>query len=329
VTEAAPVRDVDVTVIVTVVESPASLVLLYEEFSKPLAASGRSFEFIFAAHPLFRPLTDALAPLVAKGAPIRVIDVGQSVGETVLLRLAAGSARGRAVVTLPAYRQVEAKTLPALLAQLDGGADVAVAWRSPRIDSFVNRAQNRILHWTLGTLVRDRIHDVACGVRAIRPEVLAELPLYGDFARFLPLLALRDGWRVDEVASAVHPDAMKGRLYGPGVYLRRLIDVLGLLFLLRFTEKPLRFFGLVGTFLAAPGGVILFVVFLQRLGGQGAADRPVVLLGVLLLVLGVQLIALGLIGEMIVHLTASRRRGYRLRGQKSGPQRTGAESGSG
>ncbi len=318
------VRDVDVTVIVPVVEKPTSLVELYEEFSKPLATSGRTFEFIFAAHPFFRPLTNALTPLIAKGAPIRVIDVGQSVGETALLRLAASRARGRAIVTLPAYRQVEANTLPELLARLDDGADVAVAWRSPRIDSFVNRAQNRILHLTLGPLVRDRIHDVACGARAIRPEVLAELPLYGDFARFLPLLALRDGWRVDEVASAVHPQAMKGRVYGPGVYLRRLIDVLGLLFLLRFTEKPLRFFGLVGSFLASPGAVILLVVFLQRLGGQGASDRPVVLLGVLLLVLGVQLIALGLIGEMIVHLTASRRRGYRLREAKKGPERIGS-----
>ena len=102
------------------------------------------------------------------------------------------------------------------------------------------------------------------------------------------------------------------RLYSPGIYLRRLLDVLGLFFLLRFTEKPLRFFGLLGSALSVAGGAILLVVLVQRLGGQSLADRPLLLLGVLLAVLGVQAIALGLIGEIIVHLHATRRPSYRV-----------------
>ena len=146
----------------------------------------------------------------------------------------------------------------------------------------------------------------------MRRELLDEIPLYGDFFRFLPLLALRAGFRVEEVAIQQHERDAPTRVYNPGIYLRRLLDVFGLFFLLRFTEKPLRFFGLLGSFLFGIGLVILVVVLVQRLGGQGIADRPLLLLGVLLVVLGMQAIALGLVGEIIVHLHAPHRRVYRV-----------------
>jgi hypothetical protein len=114
---------------------------------------------------------------------------------------------------------------------------------------------------------------------------------------------------------------MRSRVYSPGVYLRRLIDVVGLLFLLKFTEKPLRFFGLIGSLLSGVGAVLLAVLFVQRLAGESLANRPLLLLAVLLMVLGIQSVALGLIGEMIVHLTASQRRRYRLRTAPSRPAR--------
>jgi hypothetical protein len=145
----------------------------------------------------------------------------------------------------------------------------------------------------------------------MRTEVLRDLPLYGDFFRYLPLLALHEGYRVDEIDAAQHAGSSAARIYGPGVYLRRLIDVLGLFFLLRFTDKPLRFFGLIGSALSVLGSVTLAVVIAQRFQGRALADRPMFLLGVLILVLGVQSISLGLIGEIIVH-HASRRGTYRL-----------------
>jgi hypothetical protein len=311
----------DVTVIVPVVERPVPLVALYREFSEPLKQAGRTYEFIFAAYPWYRHLTDALGELSAQGEPVRLIEVMQSVGETALIKLAAYSARGAVLVTLPAYLQTEASALPALLARVEAGADLAVVWRWPRRDSIINRLQNRMLHLLVGGITGGRLHDVACGVRAMRSEVVQEVPLYGEFARFLPLLAQREGFDVEEVQSPVHPAAMRGRVYGPGVYLRRLIDVVGLLFLLKFTEKPLRFFGLIGSLLSGLGALLLAVLFIQRLTGQPLADRPILLLAVLLMVLGIQAVALGLIGEMIVHLTASQRRRYRVRSAPRRPAR--------
>ncbi len=311
----------EVSVVVPVVERPASLVALYREFSAPLREAGRAFEFVFIAYPWFRSLTDELRELVQAGEPVRVVEVSRAVGETALLKIAAAQATGRILVTLPAYLQTEPAALPALLARVDAGADLAVAWRWPRRDAWINRLQNRLLHMFVKPLSGGRIHDVACGVRAMRTDVMNEMPLYGEFSRFLPLIALREGFAVEEVTCAVHPAAMTSRVYGPGVYLRRLVDVLGLIFLLKFTDKPLRFFGLVGLLLAVVGSVVLAVVFVQRVAGQGLADRPILLLGVLFVVLGVQSVALGLIGEMIVHLTASQRQRYRLRADPRRPSR--------
>lgn len=315
---------VELSVVVPITERPVDLVALYEEFACPLKERDRAYEFVFASYPWARYATDALAPLIRRGEPIRLLEVSHGAGETTLLKAAAGNCRAPILLTVPSYYQVEAGVLPALAERVEAGGDLAVARRSPRADSAVNRFQSAVLHLLLGRVLGNRLHDVACGVRAMRREVPSEVTLHGDFGRFLPLLALLEGFQVEEVNAPVHPRAMRGRIRGPGTYLRRLVDVLGLLFLLKFTEKPLRFFGLVGSVLGGIGALVLLVVLIQRLGGQGVADRPVLLLGVLLITLGIQAIALGLIGEMIVHLTASQRRRYRLRAPETRPGRTEA-----
>lgn len=309
----------DVSVVIPVTERPEPLDGLYAEFAVPLEQAGYTFEFIFCIQQWQLSMALPLRALAAAGAPVRILEFGQGVSETAMLKVGARNARGPIVVTMPAYRQTVADALPPLVRRVEEGAELVVARRWPRRDSLVNRFQSRVLHMALGKLAGGRLHDVACGVRAMRPQVLEETRVYGDFARFFPLVALRDGFLVDEVPVPVHPSATRPRVYGPGTYLRRAIDVLGLTFLLRFTDKPLRFFGLVGAVLGIVGGVILLGLFIERqFFDRGLADRPILLLGVLLLVLGVQAIALGLVGEMIVHLHAMRRPLYRLRERNGG-----------
>ena len=218
-------------------------------------------------------------------------------------------------MTLPAYFQVRAEGIGPLLDAVRDGADMAVANRSPRVDSWLNRLQSRAFHSLLGGLAERRFHDIACGVRVIRRPVAEALPIYGDLHRFIPVLALRDGYRVDEVAVPQHPANVRTRVYGPGVYLRRLLDIAAFFFLAKFTEKPLRFFGLVGSVFFGLGAVAALVLLIERIGGQGIANRPLLLLAVLLLALGVQLMGLGLVGEIIVHLRSPHRRAYRVREQ--------------
>lgn len=311
-----------VSVIVLVNERTESLVDLYEEYSAPLRSAGLEHEFIFVAQPWFSQLLKPVRARAEDGAPIRVVELAQPSAEATLVKVGASMARGAILVTLPSYRRVDASALPSLVEQVDAGADLALARRWPRRDSWVNRIQNRLFHALVVRLSGDRLHDVGCGVRAMRRELLDQITVYGDFYRFLPLFALREGYRVAEFACPQHPKDQRRRIYAPGVYLRRLIDLLGLYFLLRFTDKPLRFFGLIGSTLCLAGGGILLLLLAQRFTGQGIADRPLLLLGVVFLVLGTQAVALGLMGEIIVHLHASSRRGYRLRPSEVSAERS-------
>lgn len=317
----------DVTLIMTVVERPEALGALYGEYARALREAGYTFEVIITAEPFYRSLLEPLEAAAREGEPVRIVGPARTVGETALLRLGIQKSRGRIIVTVPAYRQVTPEAATQLIAAVKNGADLAVAWRWPRRDAWINRFQNRVLHLVTGRLANNRLHDVACGLRAARGDALREIPLYGDFARFLPLIALHRGYRVVEVPVAQHANDLRGRVYRPGVYLRRLVDLLGLFFLLRFTEKPLRFFGLIGSLLALPGIAITATLGIVRLAGRPIGHRPLLLLGVLLITLGIQSIALGLIGEMIVHFSINGRRTYRLLGAQSigGPMAVGTE----
>ena len=302
-----------ISVLVPVSERPSALDELYREFSAPLREEGVPFEFLFMVESFNIHLTERLKALQADGEPIRVAHMHQSVGETGLLRAGVELATHDIVLTLPAYPRIEASEILKVIRPVQQD-DVAmcVARRWPRRDSWLNRLQNKVFHLLVRPVGAGRVRDVACGVRAVRKDVLRTLPLYGDFHRFLPLLALREGHVLEEVNTVQHPRDRQPRIYSPGIYLRRLLDVLGLYFLLRFTDKPLRFFGLLGSSSALVGGAILVAVLIDRIQGQSIADRPMLLLGTLLVVLGVQAIALGLVGEIIVHVNAPQRSAYRL-----------------
>jgi hypothetical protein len=302
-----------VSVIVPVTERPDDLAYLYRTYSAEFVAAGRPYEFVFAVEPWARSLAASLDPLVKSGEPIKIVELGQTVGESALLEASASVCAHPLLVTLPAYLRVLPGALEELVSRVEGGVDMASAVRISLGGSAVNRLQNRLLHGLLRRMGGGDFRDVASGVRAMRRETLEGLPVYGDLFRFLPVLARREGFTVLEHEVAQHPEDRRARVYAPGVYLRRLIDLLGLFFIIRFTHKPLRFFGLVGSFFAVGGGAILALLLVQRMNGRGIADRPLLLLGTLLLVLGVQAIAMGLIGEIIVHLNASHRRTYRLR----------------
>jgi glycosyltransferase involved in cell wall biosynthesis len=301
-----------ISVIVPVVERADDLLAVYRAFARELEGRSAEFEFLFVFDGRFAPSPDIIA-LTREKESVRVLRFAREFGETAALRLGIEKSRGDVVVTLPAYFQVQPQGISLLLDELSAGADMAVANRSPRVDSWLNRAQSKVFHRIMGGVAQQEFHDIACGVRAMRRSVAEALPLYGDLHRFIPALALREGYQVKEVPVPQDPRDARTRLYRPGVYFRRLLDIAAFFFLAKFTERPLRFFGSVGSVFMASGAGLSLVLLIQRVEGQGIANRPALLLAVLLLALGVQLIGLGLVGEIIVHLRAPHRRAYRVR----------------
>ena len=223
------------------------------------------------------------------------------------MRLAAAfrHAAGDGIVLLPGYLQTEPSDVEKLIAELRGGSDYVASWRVDRVDSDTeqrrSRAFNLLTRWISGA----GVHDVNCGLRAMRREVLSELPLYGDLHLFLPILAARRGLRVTEV-QVRHLEERNEDVGNPvGVYLRRGLDLLTMFFLLRFTEKPFRFFGGLGTGLVAAGGLANAVLAIQRIVfEQPLANRPMLVLATLMVVLGIQMFSLGLLGELIIFVNA-------------------------
>lgn len=303
---------VTVSVLVPVWQEPEPLVELYEEYAKPLRDRGYTFEFIFICEPGFEAEIAQLRKHGGGGEAIRILQVSQLIDESSLYHAAGGFARGKVVVTLPAYRRIEAAHVPRMIDRVIEGVDLVVARRWPRRDSWINRLQNRILHRLLHWTVGGNLKDVACGVRAMRREVLLNTPVYGDSFRFFSLLADRAGFHMEEMDAPQHARDRRTRIYRPTIYLGRIVDLLGIFVILRFTSRPLRFFGPIGAIMMLAGVGALGLTLVRGLGPIGSISRVMLLTGLFLLVLGIQALAIGLVGEMMVFLNAPTRLRYRI-----------------
>lgn len=301
-----------VSVLVPVWQSPEPLAPLYHEYAGPIRARGWRFEFLFIAEPGYADEIAALLRLVEEGEPIRVFQVAQQLDESSLYQAGAAYARGSILVTLPGYRRIEAEHLPRLIEQVIRGSDLVVARRWPRRDAWINRLQNRALHRLISVTVGGNFRDVACGVRAMRREVLLNTPVYGDSFRFFSLLAKQAGFQVEEMSAPQHQADRRARVYRPTLYFRRLLDLLGIYVITRFTSRPLRFFGALGATLIIIGVVILLLSLTPGLSDISSTARVGLLAGLFLLVLGIQTVAIGLIGEIIVFLQAPTQSRYRI-----------------
>lgn len=301
-----------VSVVVPILGHVERLPDFYRECASALHAAGHTFEFLFIVPASRGALAAELELLRNAGEPVRVLRIAQPTGAGMLMRVGTAEAAYGVILLLPPQRRVSAESLPLLLAALTPVTDAVFATRQGREEYLFNRVQRRLYNRLARYATRGRFDDLGCGVGAIRREALRETPVYGEFLRFLPLLLQREGFTVATAGVQRHPDDGRIRLHRPGSYLQAGVDLFGFYFLARFTERPLRFFGLVGLTSMAAGIVILLILLVQRLQGQGIANRPALLLGTLLLALGIQAVAVGLVAEIIVHLSAPTRRPYRL-----------------
>lgn len=304
--------NVELTILIPVSERLDDVKALYEEYKAAISGIVASYEFIYVLDGSFPDASAKLVALQESGEPIGIIQLAKYFGEATALTAGFDAASGSSVLTLPAYFQIESSHIPRLLESLKS-SDVVVAVRLGQGESKGRKIQRRVFNWLVSRLTGMTFRDLGCGARALGRHVFEEVRSYGDQHRFLPLLALRSGFRVSEVEVAQSRRDAGPKYYNPGVYVRRALDVLTVFFLIKFTQKPLRFFGLVGSVIAAVGGLVTLFVVIQRILGYAAlADRPALLLGSLFIVLGIQLFAIGLIGELIIFTRSKRIKEYRI-----------------
>ena len=300
--------------------------LLITEYDAALASTGRTYEIIVVLDGRRSELLELLQNIAASVSGLQVIELARQFGESAALAAGFDAARADKIMTLPAYYQIDPTEIPSLLDAWEEDDDMLIAVR-PRSGASFDKIRRRAFHTLFRMTSGMAFRDLGCGVRLFQGAVAAEIPLYGDQHRFFPALARRRGFRVRELELLQSSkDMFRGR-YRLREYLHRLLDILTVFFLVRFTKKPLRFFGTIGFLAAGFGAIVTLILVIQRLFfDMGLADRPALLLGSLLIVLGVQTFALGLIGELIIFTHGSQMKEYSIRSVIQNPASDEPES---
>lgn len=304
----------ELSVIIPVTERAESLLQMHDQYRAALdAAAFEKVEFIYVVAPYYGAIIEKLLERKQSGEPIAIIELTRNFGEATAIKLGVQQANYDTILTLPPYEQVSPEHLPMIVDALEDN-DVVVVKRWPRVDSTIKRMQSKLLNAILTTFSQAPFGDVGCGIRVCRKTIFDEITLYGDFHRFLPMLAYEQGFvvRILEVPQS-KADATR-LVYSPRTYLGRLLDVITIIFLTKFNKRPLRFFGAIGSVFLLLGAIGLGYLGIQRIFFDMAiGDRPALVLFVLFAVLGIQLIAIGLVGETLIFTHAEDIKEYRIR----------------
>ncbi|MBK8977551.1 MAG: FemAB family PEP-CTERM system-associated protein [Planctomycetes bacterium] len=302
-----------VSVIIPISNPSCDVETLVRGYSEPLGEAGYAFELVFVLDGVHGGVLQRLQEL--NDPHVKIVRLqGDGLGESIALSAGAARARGGFIVQVPQYLQIHPEEIVKVVRALETGADFVATWRHPRVDPWLNRVQSRLFNLVLRAVMGVHFHDLNSSVRGMRRNVLDEVNVYGEMFRFLPVLAQRQGFHVVEV-KVRHREEQGTRFafYGIGVYVRRVLDILAISFLTRFTQKPLRFFGILGVLSILLGIAISVDPIVQKIvENESLKDRPIFVLGAILVAFGVQLIGFGLVGEIIIFTQAGQMRDYKI-----------------
>lgn len=298
-----PVPDAPLTglisVVVPVYNEHESVRPLTQELLGTLRGLGRPFEILFVDDGSVDGTADRLDELVAEVPEVGVVSLRRNFGKAVALMSGFREARGEVIVTIDGDLQDDPTEIPALLAELDAGADLVSGWKRDRQDPWSRRAASKVFNGVTAKVTGSTLHDLNCGFKAYRAEVVRSLALTGDQYRYIPVLAQNEGFRVTEIPVNHRRREFGRSKYGLERYLRGFLDLMTITFLGRYRHRPMHLFGGIGTLMMMVGVLICAYLAVLRFTGEGIGGRPLLLFGVLLIVVGVQLFTIGLVSEML------------------------------
>lgn len=292
------------SVIVPLYNEKNSLEQLYQEICAELARIPGQHELIFVDDGSRDGSFEILRGLQARDPRIRLIRFRRNFGKSAALSAGFSMVRGDLIVTLDADLQDQPFEIHRLLEKLEEGNDLVSGWKQDRKDPLGKRWASRVFNTVTALLTGVPLHDINCGLKAYRRQVIEEIRVYGEMHRFIPVLASYRGFRVAEI-----PVSHRARLHGQskfGVerFLGGFFDLLTVIMLTRYTSKPLHVFGILGVSLLGLGFLLeSYLTVGWFLGYWWIQERPLFLLGILLLIIGVQFIFFGLLAEMLAYST--------------------------
>jgi glycosyltransferase involved in cell wall biosynthesis len=291
----------ELSIVIPVRNESPNIKPLYDELTQTLGQYGRSYELVIVDDGSTDDSFEQLAVLQARDPRLRVIRFRRNFGQTAAFAAGFAHARGRLVVTSDGDLQNDPRDIPAMVALIDQGNDIVCGWRKDRKDTFVTRRMpsvlaNKLISWATGV----DLHDYGCSLKVFRAEVVKPLRLYGEMHRFLPAIASQIGVTIAEMIVNHRPRRAGATKYGLSRTIRVILDLATVKFLLSYSTRPLQIFGLIGLLAGGLGALITgYLGYIRLFTHQGIAERPLLLLGVMLVFIGVQLLTFGLLAEVM------------------------------
>ncbi len=291
----------ELSIVIPVHNESPNIKELYDELTQVLGQYGRSYEIIVIDDGSTDDSFQLLAALQARDPRLRVIRFRRNFGQTAAFAAGFAHARGRLVVTSDGDLQNDPRDIPAMVAMIEKGHDIVCGWRKDRKDTLVTRRlpsvlANKLISWATGV----DLHDYGCSLKVFRAEVVKPLRLYGEMHRFIPAIASQNGVQIAEMVVNHRPRRAGSTKYGLGRTVRVILDLATVKFLLSYSTRPLQIFGLLGLITGGLGVLITgYLGYIRLFTTQGIGDRPLLLLGVMMIFIGVQLLTFGLLAEVM------------------------------
>jgi glycosyltransferase involved in cell wall biosynthesis len=291
------------SVVIPVYNEEESMRLLYEKLKAALDLLQKEYEILFIDDGSTDRTLSILEEIQEKDKHLTVLSLRRNFGQTAAFAAGFDFARGDIVVTMDGDLQNDPADIPKLLDKIKDH-DLVSGWRKKRKDPFfTRRLPSMAANWLISNVTGVKLHDYGCSLKAYRRDVIKNLKLYGEMHRFIPAVASWYGVRVAEVETIHHPRMHGKSKYGISRTIKVVLDLITVKFLQSFSTKPIQFFGPVGIASGFLGFLILFYLSIDKLFfGKDIGARPLLLLGALLVIVGIQLIGMGLIGEMLVRV---------------------------
>jgi len=296
------IKNLDLSLVIPVYNEAENLQILYREIKSSCENLGKSYEVIFIDDGSTDDSALVLTKIRKQHPAVKIIKLRKNFGQTAALSAGFDHSRGEVIITLDADLQNDPADFRLLLKKIEEGYDIASGWRVKRKDKlFSRRLPSATANWLISVITKVKLHDYGCTLKAFRKEVLKNINLYGEMHRFIPAIASQMGVSIAEVKVNHRPRQFGKSKYSVFRFVKVMLDLLTVKFLLSYSTRPLQIFGIFGIASGSVGGIMaLYLSYRRIILLESIANRPLLLLAVLLLVVGFQFITLGLLAEILV-----------------------------
>ena len=297
-------KPLEISVIIPIYNEEGNLAELHEKLSDVLASIAKSYEIVFIDDGSTDDSFRILKEINTEDRNVKVVRLRRNFGQSAALKAGFDYAKGDTIVTMDGDLQNQPEDIPSLLRKLDEGYDIVSGWRADRKDPFLTKKlPSKLSNWLASKITGVKLHDFGCTLKAFRQEAVKNLDLYGEMHRYIPALASWRGVSIAELKVKHRPRQHGQSKYGIGRLIRGMLDLVTVKFLLSYSARPLQLFGLPGIISFFAGFIIGAYLAVEKfLFDTSLADRPLLLLAVLLVFVGVQFIIMGLLGEMTARM---------------------------